>query len=108
MSPFTRLFSLLPAFLFVLIPLHSAFAATPTFEEWVNNTAVGFVDSYVIPLLYAVAFLVFMFGAFRYFFTGGEENREKGRAFLLWSIIGMVAIFSVWGVVNLLLTALPQ
>lgn len=79
----------------------------PTFADFVN-TLVGFVDTYVMPLLYSLAFLFFIFGMFRYFFTGGEENREKGKAFALWAIIGMVVLFSVWGLVNLLLTALPK
>lgn len=80
----------------------------PTFADFVNNTVVYFVDTYIIPLLYALAFLFFIFGMFQYFFTGGEENRQKGKAFALWGIIGMVAIFSVWGVVNVLVAALPH
>jgi hypothetical protein len=77
-----------------------------TFEQVVNNGIVPFFDRYVIPLLYALMFLLFIFGMFRYFFTGGEENRAKGRAFALWSLIGMVAVFSIWGVVNVLLSTL--
>ena len=64
------------------------------------------MDTFIIPLLYALIFLLFIFGVFRYFFTGGEENREKGKQFVVWSLIGMVAVFSVWGVVNLLLSTL--
>lgn len=84
---------------------HSARAATAsTFEEVVNLRIVPFFDHFVIPLLYAVMFLLFMFGMVRYFFTGGEENREKGKQFVLWSLVGMVAVFGIWAVVNLLLS----
>ena len=89
-------------------PRAFAHATAPSFADWVNNTVVGFVDGYIIPLLYALTFLLFTFGIFRYFFTGGEENREKGKAFVLWSIIGMAAIFSIWGVVRLLVSVIPQ
>lgn len=84
---------------------HSALA-TQTFAEVVNNSLVPFFDKFVIPLLYAVMFLLFMFGMVRYFFTGGEENREKGKQFVVWGMVGMVAVFSVWGIVNLLLSVL--
>lgn len=98
------LFLLLGIGAVAIYPTH-AFAAK-TFAEVVNTGVVPFFDSYVIPLLYALLFLLFIFGMFRYFFTGGDENREKGKYFALWAIIGMVAVFSVWGVVNLLLNVL--
>jgi hypothetical protein len=68
---------------------------------------IKFFDAYIIPLLYALAFLLFLVGVMRYFFTGGEENREKARPFVIWGLIGLTLIFALWGVVNLLLTALP-
>lgn len=88
----------------LILPL-GASAAT-TFADWVNNDVTHLVDAYVMPFLYAILFLLFIFGMFRYFFTGGEENREKGKVFALWSIITMVAVFAVWGVVHLLLNIL--
>lgn len=68
---------------------------------------VQFVDTYIIPLLYALAFIIFLIGVVRYFFTGGEENRQKARPFILWGLAGLVLIFGIWGVVNLLLSVLP-
>ncbi len=97
-------FLLLIPLAFSLYPTH-AFAAK-TFAEVVNTSFVPFFDRFVIPLLYAILFLLFMFGMVRYFFMGGEENREKGKSFVVWAIVGMVAVFSVWGVVNLLLSVL--
>lgn len=84
----------------------TAKASGHTFADVVNNGIVPFFDKFVIPLLYAVMFLLFMFGMVRYFFTGGEENREKGKQFVVWGMIGMAAVFSIWGVVNLLLSVL--
>lgn len=97
-------FFLILTLLLATYPTH-VFAAK-TFAEVVNTGIVPFFDRFVIPLLYAILFLLFMFGMVRYFFTGGEENREKGKAFVVWALIGMVAVFSVWGVVNLLLNVL--
>ncbi len=76
-----------------------------TFSTFANGI-VSIVDKGVIPLLYAAAFLVFLWGAANYFFfKGGEDKgREEARGFILWGIIGLVVIFGVWGIVHLLLT----
>jgi len=73
-----------------------------------TGSIVDIVNTGVMPLLYALAFVFFLIGIVRFFFMGGEENRQKGKQFMLWGIIGFVVMFSVWGIVNLLLTALPN
>ncbi|MFZ1987508.1 MAG: hypothetical protein WAV21_00520 [Minisyncoccia bacterium] len=64
--------------------------------ELINNVA--------IPLIFAGAFLLIVFGVFRYFIAGGadEEKRKEGRTFILYGIIGLAVMFSVWGLVNVL------
>ncbi len=101
----THLLSALATFLSLSLTPGLAFALT--FEQLVNTKIVPLVDEAIVPLLYIVAFLVFLIGIVRYFFTGGAENREAGKAFALWGIIGMVAIFGIWGVVRVLLTVIP-
>jgi hypothetical protein len=73
----------------------------------VNGQIVPFVNNVIVPLLYILAFLFFVGGVAFYFFTGGEENRGKGRAFALWGLVGMVVIFGVWGIVKVLLSIIP-
>lgn len=85
------------------LPAFAAAASGPTFADIVYKAIVPFVDGFVVPSLYILAFLFFLFGLFRYFFTGGEENRQTGKAFVMWGLIGMIAIFGVWGIVQLLL-----
>ena len=92
----------------LVVPLAPAFAATTlTFQQVVDNHIVPFVDNAIIPLLYVLAFLFFLTGLVRYFFTGGAENREVARVYIMWSLIGMVAIFAIWGIVRLLLSIIP-
>jgi hypothetical protein len=71
---------------------------------------VGIVDTSVIPLLYALAFVYLLIGLVRYFFIegSGEEGREKGKQMLLYGLIGIVVIFAVWGIVNLFLATLTS
>ncbi len=51
----------------------------------------------------AIAFIVFLWGIFKYFIWGAENESEKaeGRKFAMWGIIGFVIIMSVWGIVNI-------
>ena len=62
--------------------------------EFINNT--------LVPLVFALAFLAFIWGALRYFVWGAsdEGKREEGRNLMLWGIIGFVLMVSVWGIVN--------
>ncbi len=88
------------AFLSLVTP---AFAATATVGDKLG-TFMNFLDKYVIPIIFAIAFIVFIWGVFQYFIAGGanDENRSKGRQFILWGIIGFVLMFSIWGIVGLL------
>ena len=65
---------------------------------------LGFINDYVVPLIFAIAFLMFLWGVFRYFIAGGasDENHKEGRQFILYAVIGFVLMASVWGIVNLL------
>jgi len=78
-----------------------------SFADIVYKQIVPFIDGVLIPLLYAVALFFFLVGLLQFFFLGGEENREKGKKFAIWGIIGFVVMFSVWSLVKLLLDFLP-
>ena len=77
-----------------------------SFSQLVYTHIVPFVDQGVIPLLYALAFLFFLFGIARLFFSYDEEKRKDGRKFAVWGLLGLVLIFSIWGVVRLFLSIL--
>lgn len=66
------------------------------------------INLYLVPALIAVAFIVFIFGVYKYFIQGAasDTEREKGRTFTLYGIIGLVIIFSVWGIVSIFMSTL--
>ncbi len=76
-----------------------------TFKEFVD-VLVGFGNYIIIPFILAFAFLMFIWGVFKYFFVEAEneDSREKGRQFVLWGVIGFAIFFSLWGIVNVLLS----
>jgi hypothetical protein len=82
-----------------------------TFAQFIGNGStgiIGFLNTVVVPIIFALAFAVFIWGIVNHFFLHGDEEskREEGRQFILWGVIGMVVLFSVWGLVNILLSTL--
>ena len=82
-----------------------------TFAQFIgdaNSGIVGAINTFIVPVIFALAFAFFIWGvASRFFFHGDDETkREEGKKFILWGILGMVVMFSVWGLVNILLSTL--
>lgn len=64
---------------------------------------ISFLSDSVVPLIFAIAFIVFIWYVFTHFIAGAadEEKLSKGRMFVLWAIIGFFVMFSIWGLVNI-------
>lgn len=60
------------------------------------------INGIIVPVLFAVAFLYFIYGVYKYFILGADSDTEvaTGRKFVLWGVIGFVVILSLWGLVN--------
>jgi len=65
---------------------------------------ITFINSILVPFVFAVAFLVFIWGIFQTFILGGgdEEKQTKGKQLMLYAIVGFVLMVSIWGIVNLI------
>ena len=72
-----------------------------SFLQGYSNSIISIINNLFVPILFAVAFLVFLWGVYKYFILGAdnEEERKKGRNFAFWAIIGFAVILSVWGLV---------
>ena len=66
---------------------------------------ITIINTVAVPVLFAVAFIVFIFGIFQYFILskGDEEKQGLGRSLMLWGLIGFFVMVSVWGLVNILI-----
>ena len=72
-----------------------------------QSLAIGviqFINAILVPLVFALAFIVFIWGVFSYFIAGGhdEEKKEKGKSLMLYGLIGFFVMVSIWGLVNIL------
>ena len=82
--------------------------------NFINNTNPKFQDllcyltkiinDSVIPLIFALAVVSFVWGAVNFLIINAddEKKREQGRQFMIWGIIALAAMLSIWGLVTIL------
>lgn len=65
---------------------------------------VGDVVNVLIGIVVALAVLFFLWGLAKFVFhVGGDEGaREEGKKIMLWGVIGLFVMVSVWGLVGFL------
>lgn len=87
---------------FMLMPLF-ALAQFGEIDGFFENIT-GFINDVLIPLVFAIALLVFLYGVFKYFIYGGADAgaREEGTQLMLYAIVGFVLMVSIFGIVNLI------
>ena len=68
------------------------------------QTILEFTNTYLIPFIIGIGFLVFVWGMFMYFIAGGanDEKKESGKSLMIYATLGFVLIIIFWGIVNLL------
>lgn len=86
--------ALLPAWVFGL--------STPSnLTEFVGN----FISTlnYVVIFVASFGFFVLITGVLKYVGAGGDEERlNKAKQLIIYGLVGMLVIFSFWGIANLL------
>ncbi|MCX6787461.1 MAG: hypothetical protein NTY93_03005 [Candidatus Kaiserbacteria bacterium] len=73
-----------------------------TYIECLGGYVIYIINGVLVPVLFAVAFIVFLWGvAQAYIFSKGDEAAVgKGHKLMLWGLIGFAVMVSVWGLVN--------
>ena len=71
------------------------------FESLVGS--LGELIGFTIPVLIALAVLLFIWGLIKFVFAGGDDDsRSEGKKLMIWGIITLFVIVSIWGLVGLL------
>ena len=85
------------------VPAFLAFAGTPKdFKQLINDNIISGIVAPILPLLVGLAVVVFVYGVLTTMLSEGGEKKEEGKQFMLWGIIGIFVMVSVWGLVNVL------
>lgn len=73
-----------------------------TITNLINNIKTGILNP-ITNLLFAVAFVVFLWGIINYVLgsQGDEKKLAQGRQAIYWGIIGLFIMTSAWGIVKL-------
>ena len=79
-----------------------------TYIQGYASSIVGLINGILVPVLISIAFIVFLWGVYKYFIKGAssETERATGKVFTLYGIIGFVILFSVWGIVQIFMGTL--
>jgi FtsH-binding integral membrane protein len=76
--------------------------ANDTFSDLVGKS-ICIINKTLIPFGFALAMVIFIYGVVGYVAKGDdEEARKKGREFIIWGIIGIFMMVSIFGFVKLL------
>ncbi len=66
-------------------------------------TQIQGIVEFLVPLLIALALLFFLYGLVRFLLNSNDEDgRKEARGQMIWGIIALFVIVSVWGLVALL------
>jgi hypothetical protein len=76
----------------------------------VNAIVPKIVDNIVIPViqvLFGVTVLVFVWGLYG-FYNGDEEKRNQSKNHILWGVVGIFIMISVYGIIRFVANTVGQ
>jgi len=87
------------------IPVGLMFAPALAFAADIESIIgkISGIVKLIIPLLIAIALIVFIIGVIKYVTAGAEEEKRKeARNTIIYGVIGLFAIVAVWGLVGVI------
>ncbi len=67
---------------------------------------INAVINTIIPFLVGLAVLVIIWGVFNYIAgAGDEEKRAEAKTYIVWGVVGVFIMLSIWGLVNVLVNS---
>lgn len=97
-------FLILPtAFFFSFSPIlvNAAITSGPLFDLF---TTLRTIFNGVIAVLVGLAFVVFLWGVYKYIYSASVEAKESARSMIIYGLIGLFVMLTAWGLVKILTT----
>ena len=70
--------------------------------EGIINWATCLLSQSIIPLLFALAVVAFIWGVIQFYLNPeNEEKRKKGKSFIVGGLIALFIMVSMWGIVSI-------
>lgn len=64
------------------------------------------IVSVLIPLIFVAAFLVFLWGVFRFMTAATAKDKKVGQQVIWWGLLALFVMVSVWGIIKIVGTIL--
>ena len=65
--------------------------------------AVGSLVERALPIVVGIALLGFFWGLAKFIFSAGDEGaKDEGKRIMIWGVVALFVMVSVWGLVNFL------
>ena len=69
--------------------------------------SIGRLISLALPIVVAIALLAFFWGIVKYIFSASDEAKKKeGQTLMIWGLVALFVMVSVWGLVRFIGNAL--
>ena len=86
----------------------TAFAATgscdmsgmKTIKDIIEQFIVGCILYNSMYLFMSISVVIFLWGVFNFVRTESDEKKQAGREFMVWGIVGLFVMVSIWGIVS--------
>jgi hypothetical protein len=84
-------------------PATCSLMGSPTFQD-VLCYVTKIINDSVIPLIFAIATAMFVWGVVQFFILNSDEEakRAQGKQFMIWGIVALAVMLCVWGLVGIL------
>lgn len=69
--------------------------------EGLINRFVTYIINPLIAILFALALAIFLWGIARFIWSADDEtSRQQGKNHMIWGLVGMFIMVSVYGILN--------
>jgi len=80
------------------------FAPAVAFAQSLGNLetllrSIGRLIDIALPIVVAIGLLAFFWGIVKFIF-GGEEAKKEGQTLMIWGLVALFVMVSVWGLVR--------
>lgn len=78
-------------------------ATNTTFQNFIGYVTC-IINDYIIPFIFSLAVVFFVWGVVQSFIINADEEskRAQGKQFIIWGIVAIAVMLSVWGLVGVL------
>lgn len=105
---FLMVFLFTPVFVLAQASVQNNTSGTPSLSNPLKvetpQQLIGQIINAVLGVVGSLALLMFVFGGLTWMTSGGSaEKIKKGRDILVWAAIGLIVVFSAYGLVRVLI-----